>query len=422
MLNYPIWISLSQNQGNLPADQTDTITIFFNADSLDVATYNGSISILSNDVLNDSLNISITLLVYGIPELYYQPDSLFFDGSLGKTDTCWLYFSNIGSATLQANIEKETAGTIFSISPIDSILLQPDETDSIVTTFTPPDTGNFYNNLIITTNESDSSEYFIPLNGTGTAAFIDIFPDTLYFGNVRIDSTKETGFTVKNYGNDTLKIAISLQDSVFDITSDSLSILPGDSDTIFVAFTPVSEGMIEKELIIESNAFNADSLSISLIGIGVIPNIAVETDSLFFVAAVSDSTVKGLTVYNQGSDTLLIFNITTGTAQFKLISDTTFSLLPDSSDQISIQFMPSDTLDYADSLTIFSNDPDSESLNINLHGRGIVPFDYNLLMDLIQNWGKQAGDVGFEAAYDLNDDGKITVEDIQMFINGYYSE
>jgi hypothetical protein len=98
---------------------------------------------------------------------------------------------------------------------------------------------------------------------------------SIQFGNVPInDSSDEVEIKIKNTGSQDIIISsihFSELESQFGYFCPILSytILPGDTDTIFVHFSPMTVGAVVDTLFIESNVVNKPILTIRLTGTGI---------------------------------------------------------------------------------------------------------------------------------------------------------
>lgn len=210
---------------------------------------------------------------------------------------------------------------------------------------------------------------------------IALSDSALDFGPVLLGWQADTELTVYNNGSDTLVIHKMFNNqSAFTTNyspSDSL-ILPADSISIIITFLPGEPSALCDTLFIENN----DRICmVKLTGLGLgIPQILL-SDSIFDFGKVttgqpSDST---LSIYNNGSDTLVIHKIFNNQSVFTTNYNPSDSLIqPGDSISILITFTPVDTLSIVDTLQIHNNDQDCI---VKLIGTGqlppIIPIDCN---------------------------------------------
>ncbi|MEQ9188856.1 MAG: DUF1573 domain-containing protein [Cryomorphaceae bacterium] len=124
------------------------------------------------------------------------------------------------------------------------------------------------------------------------------FDTTLQFGTY-IDT-----FTVVNSGCDTLNLNASLTNSgEYAIDTNFLSILPGDTDTIIVTFTPLSTGAYLDTLVITSNGGDT---SICLSSFALPPPTIAISPSLIdtIIYGCDDTLLVPVTIHNTGASDL----------------------------------------------------------------------------------------------------------------------
>ena len=102
------------------------------------------------------------------------------------------------------------------------------------------------------------------------------------------------------------------------------------------------------------------------------PDIAVsDTSHDFGQAAIGGSKEWGLKISNVGIEDLIVFDILSDHDAFT-VDMTSFALSPDSSEDVTVTFAPSDESDFSGHLTIISNDLDETEVNVSLRGRGMI--------------------------------------------------
>jgi hypothetical protein len=143
-----------------------------------------------------------------------------------------------------------------------------------------------------------------------------------------------------------------------------------------VAFTPATYAVYERELTIETNDPDTPAYRVMLTGEGVdgaIPDISVDRSSVDFGdVSAGDSKVEWFTITNDGDGDLDISSIAqTGsgafTPQTPLSGQT---LAPGSSYQVILSYDPDVETGDSGALTITSNDPDEEEVEVLLVGNG----------------------------------------------------
>jgi uncharacterized repeat protein (TIGR01451 family) len=127
----------------------------------------------------------------------------------------------------------------------------------------------------------------------------------------------------------------------------------------------------EIDLLLVNNTATASTL---ILPPGAMPDISVVPTSIDFgsVNIGSSSAAQSVTVTNNGTVSLTIYNATVNDGQFTILSGITPGdiLAPSASRIITIIFTPAATGSQSASLTITSNDPDENPVNVDLSGTG----------------------------------------------------
>jgi len=208
------------------------------------------------------------------------------------------------------------------------------------------------------------------------APIIFVYPTSLSFGEVMLGDSSAQNLIVKNNGELDLNISnVSTSNNVFSAIPSSFIVSPGDSQTVVVKFIPTDTVSYSEELVITNNA-GSGSDTISLSGDGIYLSfslIDLSTTSLDFGNLLINSTTQQIfTVYNDASATinLEVTNITTGNNAYN-ITPTSFSIAPGNSQVVTVTFIPTEGINYNETLTIDHNSDGDQSF-ISLVGSGFV--------------------------------------------------
>jgi len=110
------------------------------------------------------------------------------------------------------------------------------------------------------------------------------------------------------------------------------------------------------------------SISVLMNEGGIEPNIGTSTRLLSFgIVDVGDSLLLSLDIYNLGYDTLVVDSLKVTNGVFT-INDSSFTLIPEDMKTVPVTFIPITSDSVEDTLTIFSNDPDSPEWRVTLRG------------------------------------------------------
>jgi Zn-dependent metalloprotease len=165
-INGSDWLSLLQNSGNVPANDSTIINVNLNASNLFTGVYYDTLIVNSNDLTNNPLLIPIEFTVSGQPLISVSPNNINFGAlQVGSSSTDTLYIDNIGCDTL--DISSFTSSDIsFSVAS-GGFKIPPFSNDTVIVTFAP-DTIKTYSDTIFVNN--NDSLAIVLLSGIGVGA------------------------------------------------------------------------------------------------------------------------------------------------------------------------------------------------------------------------------------------------------------
>ncbi len=343
---------------------------------LTMAPICGRYSVTENDVApGPAISVSTTSLAFG---------SVLNGVASGAQS---VLVTNIGNGAMTVSAIAISGGTApgdFAVitSQATPFTLVRGASQSLYVTFTPGAAGARTTTLNIT---SDGGNASVSLSGTGvaTSPILSISATSLAFGSVLdgvasnaqsliVTNTGNTAMTVSaiaNSGGDTGDFLITTS------TATPFTLAKGDSQSLFITFTPGGAGARTTTLNITSNGGNA-SVSLSGTGVAIGPIISVELSLPFGnVSCVWPySATMPLIVHNTGNAVMTISDIV-------LTSGVNFSSIP-SGLSLGINVNPGDiktlyvtftptvsgTGLYSDTLNITS---DGGNASVSLSGNGI---------------------------------------------------
>jgi hypothetical protein len=212
------------------------------------------------------------------------------------------------------------------------------------------------------------------------APLLKLNTTSIDFGEVMLGESSTQNLIVKNDGELDLSISsITTSNSVFTTDMSSFNVSPGDSQTVVVKFLPTETRSYLEKLIIFNNA-GSGSDTVSLSGGVPFSLINLSDTQLDFGNVLTNSSLqKYFTVYNDASAAinLEVTNISTGNSAFT-INPTHFLIAPGDSQEVTVTFLPTDGINYNETLIIDHNSEGNQSF-INLSGSGFVyPSSVNL--------------------------------------------
>ena len=338
-----------------PADSA-TISVKFNGCGLTVGNYNADIFVSTNDPLHSIVTIPCSLSITGSPVIQasvgcLEMDSIFM--FLTTSDSLWIY--NTGCDTLNVT-DISTSNSVYT-SSLTTLSLLPGDSASITVIFNPVTTSGLISDTLVLTGNAgilkiclNGYAYEPPVlsyNPTSISAVINDCNDSLV-----------VPFYISNSGDTTLTWNLNTppENIVLDIASGSIS--SGDSDTVNITFysNNLLSGNYNIPFIISSNdplnSFDTIPCTLTINGY---PLLSLSDTCLQFDTIMQwQTTSETLTLTNTGCDTMFVSNINATEANFNL-SETSFSILPGSSADLTITFYPLDVNTFNANLIISGN-------------------------------------------------------------------
>jgi hypothetical protein len=216
--------------------------------------------------------------------------------------------------------------------------------------------------------------------------FSDINLDltALDFDTVDVNDSGVLSLTISNQGNIPLQLDSIYSNSTLFTLSFADSLIE-TSAVLQVTFAPIELGIVTDVLHIVSNDPDESMVEIQLSGFGYYPTPDIELESTYLYF---DDVMDGLTgvelfsVYNVGELSLEIDTIYCSGGHDGINDGTTnFTVVPESDNidadgtlELEVTFSPDDEAGFEGTLTIVAaNDPDEDTLMVNLYGTGIAP-------------------------------------------------
>jgi len=216
------------------------------------------------------------------------------DDSDGKLDIVELIENEIMYLSMRWISLDPTSGTIPSV---DSSLIE------ITFDATNLYGGNYFADIIITSNDPDESELVVPvhLHVTGVPD-ISVSEDTLDYGVVFNGYSVTDTLIIANVGTDLLTVNdISSDNSDFTLDVTNFTLDPKETQDIVVTLKPSSLGIITGTLTIDCD--DPDEPTVDVLTQGVClepPDISVSPDSLSDSLLTNETSTHTLTIYNTG--------------------------------------------------------------------------------------------------------------------------
>lgn len=321
--------------------------------------FSNDFALLRYNTLYPSIQISNKTIDFGEVKI---------DSSVEKN----VYVKNTGSASLNIDSIAST-NPAFDITP-QSFIVAPGDSQEVEITFSPTAASN-YNGLISFYNNTLTNPDTINVSGKGIAenSQISLSISAIDFGIITVNDSISKHFFVRNNGSADLQIIdIVSNKSNFRVNIKSFTVAPGDSQQVVVTFQPTDTIQYDGILSITHNSQGSPS-EISLSGKGTSELVAIINLSAsnlnFGSITVNSNLQKSILINNIGTDTLHVTNISSNQNVFT-VNSTNFNIAPKGSQEVTITFTPTDSINYNAVLTI-THDAGGNPSTINLTGRGI---------------------------------------------------
>lgn len=216
------------------------------------------------------------------------------------------------------------------------------------------------------------------LSGAGSPG-INLITTSLNYGNIIIGNSSQQNILIRNYGNANLVIDSSkISNSAFTLaTSLPKIILPGNTDTFKVVFTPIANQVYQDSIMFYHNDVNFVYSRTLLNGSGVYgaAHILFDPSSINFAQKrINSTSYRELKITNAGTSTLRIDSLRLKSNRFYLQGiSTPINISGLASYTFRVWFNPNAIQNFSDSLLVYSNASNGNIKVVNLQGSGINP-------------------------------------------------
>jgi hypothetical protein len=352
-------------------------------------TASGSVTVTSN-ASNSPLTVPVTGT--GVqPGLSIAPASFAF-GSIvnGQTKSQNFTLTNTGSSSLTIS-QLTVSGAGYSISGLTTpSTIAAGASATFSATFAPTTAGSLPGSVTISSN-APGSPSTVALSGTGVAGTVAVSanPTSLSFGSVNAGLTSSKSVTLTNSGtaNVTIsQVAVSAKDVTTSGVTTPLTLTPGQTQTMNVAFKPSAAETVAGNITVTSTQGTNTVVSVS--GTGIQAAISFTPSSANFGSVTVGSTnSQTIQLSNTGNGVLTITQASVTGSGFSTAGLTLpLSLNPGQSTTFNAQFQPAGAGSASGSITIVSNAAGSPGV-IALSGSGVAATEILTLSTSSMNFG-----------------------------------
>ncbi len=324
-----------------------------------------------------------------VPQIAVDPTTLAFgEVQENRSRRLTLTVRNTGTASLRLN-DLILDGAAFRLADDYDlpIRIQSQSVLRLDVVYEPRVPGSDTGTLRILNNSPETPEVVVVLSGyavPGPSPRIEAAPLLVDFADVQIGTRRRLPIRILNTGTAPLNVtelrvdggpsgAFTLADNPAPVT-----VVEGSSIQVYVNFAPVEEGSVTGTFYAESDAENADGISVPLSGTGLpqaLPQIDVSPTIVEFPEVqIGVPRVERVTIRNTGMADLIVtaLDIDGEDDEFRVRRAPTLpvTVLSEGSIEIRLAFEPTATGAATGTLTIMSNDPEASTTVLPLSGVG----------------------------------------------------
>jgi hypothetical protein len=334
----------------------------------------GNVSVTS-DATNSPLSIALTG-TGAQPGLSITPASFAFGSVVdGQTKSQTFTLTNTGSAALTIS-QLGVSGTGYSLSGlVTPSTVAPGASTTFSATFAPTTAASLPGTITINSN-APTSPSTVALSGTGVAGTVILSanPTSLAFGNVNAGATNSKSVTLTNNGTGNVtisQITVSAKDVTTSGVATPVTLAPGQTQTLNVAFTPTAQETVSGNISVTNSQGTRTVVAVS--GTGVQAGISLTPSSANFgsvtVGATNSQTIQ---IGNTGNGVLTITQANVTGTGFSVAGLTLpLSINPGLTSTFNAQYQPATAGSASGSISIVSNAAASPSV-ITLAGTGVA--------------------------------------------------
>jgi hypothetical protein len=307
------------------------------------------------------------------PQASFTPPSLTFAMQrVGTTSPQQLLtLTNTGNSTLTISSVGAAGAVVFSQTNTCPATLAPGASCPISVTFRPVYTGTYYGDVVLISDTGNvrGSEKDVLLTGPSGASIATLSSTNLSLAATKVGtSSAPASVIITNTGGMTLDISSIAASGDFAQSNNCRTTLaPNASCSVNVVFTPTATGSRSGVLTVNSDAQNGN-VSVSLTGIGAVPNASLAPLSLTFatIPVGTQSGSSAVTLSNSGAVPMNISSIA-ASGDFGQSNNCPSSLAANSSCTINVIFAPAAAGTRAGSV-IVTDDAPGGSQTVSLSG------------------------------------------------------
>jgi PGF-CTERM protein len=215
------------------------------------------------------------------PDIDVSPSARDFGNvTVGNDTDRYVSVSNVGTETLYVFDTSITGPdpTGFTVLSVSQTTIHPGDTATVRIRYEPVASGSSTATFEIGTNDPDEATATATLTGTGVGSpEVDVFPESVSFGDVNVGANVTTIVTVSNLGDSDLWFdgaqLTGSDAAVYHLIggSGTTTIAAGDAHNVTVRFEPTTTGPTSATLELSTDDADESTVSVALSGNGTDP-------------------------------------------------------------------------------------------------------------------------------------------------------
>jgi len=217
------WLTVDPTVGTVAQNNNQTLSVTFDATELFGGTYQGTIAVGSNDPVSPLIEIPVSMLVIGAPNISINKTTVEFgDTFVGYESQDSILIENTGTDNL---IITSMATSLPFNSLVSTFVLPPKQSRAVIISFHPTSVGTFSQMLTISSNDPGEPALIVQLTGNSVSPPVGGVTPTSLSASLFTGQQQVKTITINNTGGSALNWNLTIENSGSNLLSDILSSL-----------------------------------------------------------------------------------------------------------------------------------------------------------------------------------------------------
>ncbi len=325
-LTAPIWLTVAPESGSVAPGESATATVSFDATGLLGGDYGSTIVITSNDPLQPTVSVPVSLHVTGVPHISVRNPGLTVSSTrrfvTSRASTSHSFAVEPSSTPRAASLDVVVDGDFGDQIETATVLLEGqtvgalgatgfDCTASTHTIVLDPQAvldASQDGSIDIRVDNSAAVDPSCSLNRHTVALTLDSDPARLDFGRILVGAQVTRQLSIDNTGSDLLQVsAIESSAPAISVSMSSAEIAPGEKRPLSLTFTASEAGVIDASVVFHTNDPRNPELSFPVRAEAVLPpRLEFSPSSISVDVPALSSAARTLRVHNAGDSVLRV--------------------------------------------------------------------------------------------------------------------